>query len=149
LTLNGTATLADYEAAVHEVAFSTTSGQIGSQAQVIVSVFDGHQASPDAKAFIRVITGATPPELDLDANNSNGSGADYTTTFTTGTPATPIADIDVLITDSSSTTIASASITLALNRQPDDVLTINGALPAGIIASGYDPATGKLTLTGS
>jgi Bacterial Ig domain len=147
--LNGTATLADFEVAVRQVGFSTTSGQIGSQAQVIVSVFDGHQASPDAKAFISVVVGATPPELDLDANNSNGSGADYTATFTTGRPATPITDTDVLITDSSSTTIASASITLAINRQPDDLLTINGALPAGIVASSYDPATGKLTLTGS
>jgi hypothetical protein len=87
--------------------------------------------------------------LDLDANDSNGGGADYTATFTSGGPAIPIADIDDSITDADSTTIASATITIGINRQPDDVLTINGSLPAGITASSYDASTGVITLSGA
>ena len=57
-----------------------------------------------------------PPGLDLDANNSNGGGSDYTSTFTIGGSAIPIADIDVTITDPDSTTIASARISMDRKR---------------------------------
>ena len=92
-----------------------------------------------------------PPGLDLDANNSNGGGSDYTSTFTIGGSAIPIADIDVTITDPDSTTIASARISMIANGQipPNDTLSISGTLPDGITASANDPATGVLTLTGA
>src|SRR5262245_33830516 len=80
--------------------------------------------------------------------NSNASGADYTTTFTSGGPAIPIADTDTLIADADSTTIASATITIGINRESDDVLSIVGALPAGIAPSIYNSSSGVLTLTG-
>ena len=75
------------------------------------------------------------------------AGADYTATFTTGGPAIPVADTDVSITDPDSTTIQSATITIAINRQSGDAL-IAGALPPGITASSYNPFTGVLTLSG-
>jgi hypothetical protein len=57
----------------------------------------------------------------------DGGGADYTATFTHGGgPAISIADTDTLITDADGTTIASATITIGINRQSDDVLTIAG-----------------------
>jgi hypothetical protein len=149
LTLSGTASLAAYEAAIGLVEFSSTSEPIGEQKRIEVTVFDGTDASPEAKAFINIVAATASPVLDLDANNSDGGGADYTATFNEGGPATPIADIDVLITDPDSPTLASAMITLGINRQPDDVLSINGTLPGGITASGYDPNTGVLTLTGA
>jgi hypothetical protein len=101
LRLTGTASHADYDVAIHQVEFSTTEA-IGKQKQIEVIVFDGQEWSPEAKAFIK-ISGATatdvaPPALDLGANNSNGGGADYTATFTSGGPAMAIADIDVSIT---------------------------------------------------
>ena len=91
------------------------------------------------------------PELDLDANNSSGGGSDYTSTFTIGGSAIPIADIDVMITDPDSTTMASATISMIANGQvppPNDTLSISGSLPGGITASAYNPATGVLVLTG-
>ena len=155
LRLTGTASHADYEAAIRQVEFSTTEAS-GAHKQIEVTVFDGQDWSSEAKAFITVsglVAGPTnntvPPVLDLDANNSNGGGADYTATFTSGGPAIPIADIDDSITDADSTTIASATITIGINRQPDDVLTINGSLPAGITASSYDASTGVITLSGA
>ena len=99
-------------------------------------------------AILTVSSAAAPPVLDLDANNSNGGGRDYVATFTTGGPAIPVADTDVSITDPDSTTIQSATITIAINRQSGDEL-IAGALPPGITASSYNPFTGVLTLSGA
>ena len=105
-----------------------------------------------AAAALRVILlPAGSPVLDLDANNSNGGGSDYTSTFTMGGSAIPIADIDVKITDPDSTTMASATISMIANGQvppPNDTLSISGSLPGGITASAYNPATGVLVLTG-
>ena len=95
-------------------------------------------------------SGPAPPVLDLDANNSNGGGSDYASTFTIGGSPIPIADTDVKITDPDSTTMASATISMIVNGgvPPNDTLSISGPLPGGISASGYNPATGVLTLTG-
>ena len=102
LRLTGTASHADYETAIRQVEFSTTEAS-GAHKQIEVTVFDGQDWSSEAKAFITVsglVAGPTnntvPPVLDLDANDSNGGGADYTATFTSGGPAIPIADIDDL-----------------------------------------------------
>ncbi|MEQ1951725.1 cadherin-like domain-containing protein [Mesorhizobium yinganensis] len=86
--------------------------------------------------------------LDLDANNSAGiAGSGYQATFTEGAAAVAVADTDTTIVDDG-TTMASATVTIT-NHQASDLLSINGALPGGIVASAYNPATGVLTLTGS
>src|SRR5262245_11723203 len=151
LRLTGAASHADYEAAILQIAFSTTAA-VGTQKQIEVGVFDGQGWSSQTKAFITVsgtLTNTQPPVLDLDADDSNGGGVDYTASFTSGGPAIPIADTDVSITDADTATIASATITIGVNRQSDDVLSIVGALPPGITASLYGSGTGVITLTGS
>jgi VCBS repeat-containing protein len=55
---------------------------------------------------------------------------------------TQITDVD------NNAVVHSATITLA-NHQANDLLSIVGALPAGITASSYDSSTGILTLTGT
>jgi hypothetical protein len=147
LTLFGYGSHADYQTAIEQIRFSTTA-PVGTQKTIAAWVFDGYFWSNEADAFITVTSAAAPPVLDLDANNSNGGGADYTATFTSGGPEIPVADTDVSITDADSTTIQSARITIAINRQSGDAL-IAGALPPGITASSYNPFTGILTLTGS
>jgi hypothetical protein len=146
LELSGFASQSDYQTAIEQIRFSTTA-PVGTQRTIAVFVFDGDFWSDEANAFITV-SGA-PPVLDLDANNSNGGGADYTATATGGGPGIPVADTDVSITDADSTTIQSARIQIAINRQSDDVLSIAETLPAGITASPYNPSTGLITLTGS
>jgi hypothetical protein len=147
LTLNGPASLADYETAIGLVEFSSTSEEVGEQKRIEVIVFNGNEWSPEAKTFVNIVAGTASPALDLDANDSNGGGVGYTATFTEGGPAIPIADLDVSITDADSPTLVSATITLGINRQPEDVLSFTG--PAGpITASIYNPATGVLMLTG-
>ncbi len=147
LSLFGWGSHADYQTAIGQIRFSTTA-PVGTQRTIAVFVFDGFFWSDEADAYITVTSAAAPPVLDLDANNSHGGGADYTATFTSGGPEIPVADTDVSITDADSTTIQSATITIAINRQSGDAL-IAGALPPGITASSYNPFTGILTLTGS
>ena len=87
------------------------------------------------------------PALNLDANSSTIGGVDYLTTFTGS--AVAIVDTDVSILDTDSPSLASATITLT-NPHAGDSLTVDTPpLPAGIMASVYDPVTGVLTLTGT
>ena len=117
---------------------------------VPVQVVDGDGDAAAAALGVTLLPPGGPPGLDLDANNSNGGGSDYTSTFTIGGSAIPIADIDVAITDPDSATMASATISMIANGgvPPNDTLSISGILPGGITASAYNPATGVLTLTG-
>ena len=128
LTLTGEASHDAYEAAIRQIEFSTTQ-PIGTQKRIEVILFDGEGWSPEAKAFITVgnaIGIAAAPVLDLDPNDSNSVGPDYTATFTSGGPEIPVADTDVSITDADSTTIQSARITLGIIRVPEDVLSFTG-----------------------
>ena len=150
LTLSGEASHDAYEAAIRQIEFSTTQPAIGTQKRIDVILFDGEEWGAEAKAFITVgnVVGSTAaPVLDLDADDSNGGGVDYAATFTSGGPEIPVADTDVSITDADSAAIISATITLGINREAEDVLSFTG--PAGPITAAYDSAAGILTLTGS
>src|SRR6478609_7510334 len=74
------------------------------------------------------------PDIDLDANNSTTGGRDYRAFVISGGTAVKIADSDIDISDLDGTVIFGAEIHI---RQADlgDVLSVNGALPAGISAS--------------
>ena len=104
-----------YQTAIEQIGFSTDA-PVGVTKSISVWVFDDFWWSNEAHAIFTVTSAAAPPVLDLDANNSNGGGADYTATFTSGGLAIPVADTDVSITDPDSTTIQSARITI--DNQP-------------------------------
>jgi hypothetical protein len=87
------------------------------------------------------------PSVDLDANNSSGVlGTGYATSYFVGGTALPIADVDVVISDSDSTQLASARVTLT-NPQLGDALSFSG-LPASITGV-LNPAMTEVTLTGN
>ncbi|TFW71903.1 hypothetical protein C3Y98_07455 [Methylotenera oryzisoli] len=73
------------------------------------------------------------PVIDLDANNSTTSGANFVTSYTENGVGISVADNDIAITDVDSTNLVSAVITLT-NMQAGDVLAA-GVLPAGITSS--------------
>ena len=144
----GFASLDDYETAIRQVEFSSTSADAGDEKRIAVTIFDGFKISPEVFAFIDVVAD-TRPSLDLDDNDSSGAGGpDYTATFRQGGLATPIADVDVAITDR----------TARPSRVGDDHAGDQPASrrPAGhqritarsIEASDYDPNTGVLRLEG-
>ena len=87
------------------------------------------------------------PDVDLDSNDSTHSGLDYETTVESGGPAVPIADIDIAIDDNDGFEIFAAEIKINA-KDSRDLLTVNGSLPAGIVATAYDPAKGILKLEG-
>ncbi|MDP3512257.1 MAG: Ig-like domain-containing protein [Sulfuritalea sp.] len=92
---------------------------------------DGTLTSNTATVTVNI---AAAPVLDLDADNSTAGGSAFLTYFDTsiGAPIT-IADADVSVSDTDSTNIVSATITLT-NAQSGDFLTV-GSLPPGITSS--------------
>ena len=148
LTLTGAASAADYQTALRQITFDTTTPS--TETRIIdVVVNDGTAASNIAHAIVEVTqVDSSAPTLDLDGNNSTLPGTNYHTTFTENGTAVAIADTDTLIGDPDiGSTIASATITLT-NPQIGDLLTATLPLPGGITASAYNPATGILTLSG-
>ena len=110
-------------------------------------VNDGTAASNLAHAIIQVAqVNNTAPVVDLDSDNSTVVGTSFRATFTEGGAPIPIADIDTLITDTDSTTLASATITLT-DPQAGDLLAVDPARCRE--ASRFlRPVTGILTLSG-
>src|SRR5262249_22110328 len=140
-----------YQTALHQVAYSSTNPTPFTADRIItVTVNDGDLDSNVATTYMHVAAAPAnvPPVLNLDADSSTIGGVDYLTTFTDGGAAVAIAATDVSTADSDATEPTSATITLT-NPDTDDVLLFNGAPPAGITASAYDPVTGVLTLTGA
>jgi hypothetical protein len=86
------------------------------------------------------------PDIDLDANNSTTGGRGYRASVTSGGPAVKIADSDIDINDLDGTVIFAAEIHIRL-ADLGDVLSVNGALPAGISASLYDPLSASVMET--
>ena len=151
VTLTGAASSASYQTALQQIAFSNSNidpANVTRSVEVVVN--DGFSNSNTATAVVQVeAVNNSAPVIDLDPNESGGSirGTFHTNFTENGTPI-PIADTDTTITDLDSTTLASATITLA-NRHPGDLLTTTGSLPGSIVASSYDPGTGVLTLSGT
>ena len=88
------------------------------------------------------------PTLDLDANNSSGaSGANFVGPYVEGTAGGVFfVDGDRTIGDVDNNNAASATIVLT-NAQAGDVLSISGALPAGITSTIDTSVPGQITLT--
>ena len=113
LTLNGAASLADYQTALHQVVFTTTNISTADRG-IQVTVNDGISVSNVATMYMHVVIPPPniPPVLDLDVNNSTTTGANYLTGFTEGGPPVAIVDVDVSAPDIDNLNLASATITL-------------------------------------
>jgi hypothetical protein len=152
LTLTGSGTAAEYQAAIAQIQYNNTSANPNIIDRTITVVInDGILNSSAATTTIAINAVNSTPTLDLDGDNSSTAiGNNYKGIFTEGGAAIAIADFDTAIADIDDTNIESATITLTnpLNGVLES-LAVNGSLPTGIIASSYNPVTGILTLTGS
>ena len=127
--------------------FDTTS--ISTADRIIrVTVNDGTLDSNVGTTYMHVVLPPpnVPPVLDLDANNSTTTGANYLTVFTDGGPPVAVVDADVSVIDNDSPNLASATVTLT-NGDPLGSLTFNGTAPGGIFVFGS--GTHLITLTGA
>ena len=147
LTLTGSATLAEYQTALHQVGFDTTSTSTADRI-IQVTVNDGTSDSNVGTTYMHVVVPPpnVPPALDVDSNDSTTPGANYLTGFTDGGLPVAIVDTDVSIVDNDSPLLASATVTLT-NPQALDTLTFNGPALGSIIVSGS--GTSVITLTGA
>ena len=147
ITLTGTASLPPIRRHCCKSRSNTGTNPSTETRIIDVVVNDGTVASNLAHAIIEVTqVNNTAPVVNLDADDLTVVGTSFRATFTEGGAPIPIADIDTLITDTDSTTLASATITLT-DPQIGDLLTATLPLPGGITASAYDPVTGILTLS--
>ncbi len=142
IAVGGTVTLAGVGTVLRNadgtLTFTPNAGYSGTPS-FAYTVSDG---SLTATATVNVSVNA-PPTLDLDAS---AAGTGYTTTFTELGAAVAVVDTDVAIGDpNAGDSLTFATVTL-LNAQPGDVLSIAGALPAGITAG---LAGNVLTLSGT
>ncbi|MDU9415778.1 retention module-containing protein [Pseudomonas sp. zfem005] len=145
VTLNQVISIADINAG--KLVFVPDGNENGAPyATFQYQVSDGSLYSNTATVTINVTAVNDAPLLDLDGNDSAGVvGTGYQTTYTEGTAAVAIADIDTLVTDIDNSTIASAKVVLT-NAQAGDVLTATG-LPSGITGVVDTSVAGKITVT--
>jgi hypothetical protein len=132
LALSGQATVAQYQAALDTVKFSTSSANAASR---IVSwqVSDGTQSSV---AVTSTVSLAAPPAL---------GGAGALASYTQGGAAATL-DSSLTVADPSSTTLSGATVSIGAGFFAGDALNFtnqNG------ITGAYNATTGVLTLTGS
>ena len=109
--------------------------------------FNGSQANAPLLHIEYALPADGIPRIDLDADDSSGvPDNDFEAVFSGGGAPVGIADSDTLITDSDSSMLASAQITIT-NASAGDVLAF-GAMPDGITAT-LAPDGFSLVLSGT
>ncbi|AFM19137.1 hypothetical protein Mycch_4428 [Mycolicibacterium chubuense NBB4] len=131
LTLSGTASAAEYEAAIKAVTFSTTEGGVARGLALSVTDDSAVSSLVPAAALITVI--GLPPLVTATGLPIFKLG---------GSPVKVISS--VAITDPDSTTFSGATLQLT-GAQASDVLSYSGT---GVITAAWDAASQTLTLTG-
>ncbi|MBF0422089.1 MAG: cadherin domain-containing protein [Magnetococcales bacterium] len=139
LSLKGTATVAEYQAALRTVTYTSTSHNPASvDRKIAFTVHDGKNSSDAVTYSVTVVPVNTPPVLTA------GGSLNYTEKD----PATPF-DITFTITDPDNTTLSGATVTITSGYQKEskdyDVL---GFTNSGAISGNWNAVTGQLTLTG-
>ncbi|WP_218044970.1 DUF5801 repeats-in-toxin domain-containing protein [Kiloniella majae] len=144
LVLSGEASLAEYEAVLEKVRYSSTSDNPDSLGTtptrtITVKVNDANDDSTVISRKIGVIGVNDAPEVEIVPGNlvSYTENSDAVKIFT-----------NLNVVDDDSPTLSSAVITIS-NFVAGDVLwfAVGYVLPSGVTAI-YDPATGALTMTG-
>ena len=122
ITLTGAASAADYQTALLRIRSTTPTPILRPKpaSSTWSSTMERPQATWRTRSS-RSPKSTTSPSVNLDANDSTVVGTSFRATFTEGGVPIPIADIDTLITDADSTTLASATITLT-DPQAGDLL---------------------------
>lgn len=87
-------------------------------------------------------------DLPIADLNGPATGTDYATQFYESGPPAPVADLAATVTDEDHASLG--SLTLTLTNRPDGPAESLAATTTGtnITAAPYDPATGRLVLTG-
>jgi hypothetical protein len=136
LTLSGTASVSNYQAALRSIKFRTTNPSPSSSRTVEFKVNDG---SVDSAAATKAIALAPPPNEAPVVTTSGGN-----TEWSYGTPGVEV-DSALTVTDADDANIASAQVSISGFESGDELQFVDTAT----IDGEYDALTGVLTLTGS
>lgn len=114
---------------------------------VDVSLNGGSTAFSTASemATVHVLAVNDLPLVDM---NGPEEGTGFSPQFFEQSPPVPIADADATIVDADHTALASLTITLTNRLDGANELLAANTTGTAIVASAYDPATGRLVLTG-
>jgi len=130
-----------------DFSWTPTAEQVGQQTIIVIAIDGGTPALADAETFVVNVTEGTnqAPEVDL---NGPDAGNDANATFTEDGGAVSIVDANLTVTDSDSSNLISATVSITnLLDGTDESLS---ALTTGTaISATYDNATGVLSLTGT
>ncbi|MDX1890149.1 Ig-like domain-containing protein [Mycolicibacterium sp. 050158] len=138
LTLTGTGTVAQYQAALQSVTFSTTPAALAAIKTVSVVVTDG--TAPSIPATVAVTVTALPVNVPPLVTTSLAN-----LSYTAGSAATTL-DSGITVTDVDSATISGAKVSVTTGFATGDTLAFANA---NGITGNYDSGTGVLTLSGS
>jgi hypothetical protein len=140
LTLTGTATNAQWQAALDSIGFSSGAGTTSGARTINFSINDGTRTSALATKTVNV---SAVPIVTTDS----GSAAFVAGDNTASTPV--VIDSGLSVTDGSSTTLVSATVQITGNFHSSEDLLLFTSNPAtmGDILGSYDSSTGRLTLT--
>lgn len=136
LTLTGSASIADYQAALRSVTYGNSSDAPTEAARTIsFQVDDGSASSTAATTTINVTAVNDAPTV-----TTTGGSTAYIEE-----QAAVVVDGSIVIGDSDSASLSGAHVTINGNWRSGDVLSFT---PVGNITGSYDPLSGVLTLTG-
>ncbi|WP_186178278.1 DUF4347 domain-containing protein [Burkholderia gladioli] len=137
---SGTATVAQWQAALDAVTFASSSGTTGGTRDITFSVSDGTKTSGALHHSVVVTAGPT-------VITDGGSAAFISGDNTASTPV--VVDAGIVVSDGVSSTLASATVQITGNFQVnhDQLLFTNNPATMGDISASYNTSTGLLTLT--
>ncbi|MDQ8044448.1 MAG: tandem-95 repeat protein [Patulibacter sp.] len=139
LTLTGTATVAQYQAALRSIAYESTDDDVSPFTRTIsYSATDGELTSAAVTHDIAVVPTDDAPTVTTSSDPAN--------TYAEAAATGAIVDASLTVTDPDSTALVGATAQITTGLTSGDVLGVT--VLAGVTAS-YDAATGRLTLTGS
>jgi trimeric autotransporter adhesin len=139
LTLGGSASVAEYQAALQSVAYENTSDNPSTATRTVTfQVDDGGAANNLSAPVTRDVTVTASNDAPVVAASAGSS------TYTTGDTTGVAVDAALTATDADDSSLESATVTIS-DFQPGDQL---GFVDQSTISGGYDSLTGILTLTG-
>lgn len=136
LTLTGTATVAQYQAALRSVTYQNTSASITGQTRTVTfTVTDSSTAASNSVT------------RNINVQSSTVVSGIETTplAYTEGNPATPVTSA-LTLSDNQGTTVSGAIVKISSGLQTGDILAFTNTSK---ITGSYNATTGTLTLTGS
>jgi hypothetical protein len=142
LSLEGGATIAEYQSALRSITFHTMS-DTPSTADRTLTVVVADAEGAGSNTLTRTITVAAANDAPVLV-----AGAQASTTFTEGDAAAAVVDSGITVSDPDSANIGGATVSLTTNFvTAEDVLVYPAALHG--VTGTYDAGTGVLTLAGT